>query len=223
MLDYNLPAAHFIMLDHYLPKQSPLQVIQLVECPAPPPRPIADVAARSDATSSSYDDDSNYYSSSTSSTDPDDDDEDCSSYCSSDLPSEEVDDCVVEDTQRCALAAESLPQTESMRMKRILAWREDFSSQMSDTLYDPSLSSPLKRKIALDDGDDDVASQSSKRSRRSQASDSQGDSRSSASSLCEHACPACDAMFETRHQLRQHGRDAASNEACCVAVDYAFE
>ncbi|KAF4593346.1 hypothetical protein EYR38_009060 [Pleurotus pulmonarius] len=125
-------------------------------------------------------------------------------------PPEEVDE-----PSAAAPCPSDAPDTYSIRMKRILAWREDFSSQMSATLYDPSLSSPLKRKMNIDD--DDLASQSSKRS-RSLHSDS-----SSSRSLGEHSCPACDASFDSRQSFRQHGRDSQANEACCVAVDYAFE
>jgi hypothetical protein len=45
----------------------------------------------------------------------------------------------------------------------------------------------------------------------------------SSSSLCMHSCPACDSFFDTPQSLRQHGLDAQANEACCVAVQYAFE
>ena len=81
------------------------------------------------------------------------------------------------------------------------------------------------------------ASHSSKRSRRSQGSSvDSGDSlmmmvdatsigitSPSSSSLCMHSCPACDSFFDTPQSLRQHGLDAQANEACCVAVQYAFE
>ncbi|TFK51955.1 hypothetical protein OE88DRAFT_1658683, partial [Heliocybe sulcata] len=38
-----------------------------------------------------------------------------------------------------------------------------------------------------------------------------------------HACPACDAAFETSQSLRRHGRGPRADEACRVAVEYDFE
>lgn len=66
-------------------------------------------------------------------------------------------------------------------------------------------------------------SHTSKRS-RSQASSISSHSISSAE-LNMHPCPACDASFPTLQDLRQHGQrgSAQSSEACCIAVEYAFE
>ncbi|KAJ8509501.1 hypothetical protein ONZ45_g8338 [Pleurotus djamor] len=186
---------HVYVADH---KPYAVQIIQLVEA-QPPPRTEV----------SSYPESSEYYSSSSSSSSLDDD-SDCESYCSSAPPSEEQ-----QESSAGSYYSDVSPDTYALRMKRIFAWREDFNSHMSSTLCDPSLSSPLKRKIDSDDCDE-LASQSSKRSRRSHSDASSG-------SLGEHSCPACDASFETKQSLRQHGRDAQANEACCVAVDYAFE
>ncbi|KAF5383804.1 hypothetical protein D9615_003817 [Tricholomella constricta] len=175
----------------YLRQQHTVQIIQLVEGPPPPPRKISSVS----------------YSSSSS----DSDDESAgSSYCSSDLPPEQSEE------QSTTLRSE-LPSETYSTTKRILAWRENFSSHLSATASEPSLSSALKRKINLEDCDD-VMSRSSKRS-RSQASQA----GASVVSLGMHSCPACDASFMTRQSLRQHGRDAKANEACSVAVEYAFE
>lgn len=85
-----------------------LQTIQLVEA-TPPPRFPA-----SPSSSCASDDDDN---------DDDDDDEEeesCESYCSS----EEADDC----DPRTYSA-----DTYASRMKRILAWRDNFSVQMMST------------------------------------------------------------------------------------------
>ncbi|KAF5362025.1 hypothetical protein D9756_002744 [Leucocoprinus leucothites] len=184
-----------------------VQIIQLVEGPPPPPRNIASAFAASS---------SSYVSSSTYSESWDDEQEEecegdeeeeevCESYCSSEA---------AEDLNYCDQRS-SATDTYSLRMKRILAWRENFSAQISATLSEPTLPSSLKRKLSLDD--DDIASQSSKRSRSSTTAPS------SVSSLGLHSCPACDASFDTEQSLRQHGNDAMANEACSVAVEYAFE
>ncbi|KAK2465486.1 hypothetical protein APHAL10511_002378 [Amanita phalloides] len=179
-----------------------LPIIQLVECSPPPPR--------SAPSSSSYLDDS----SDGSSPDDDEDDELCSSYCSSDLP---PDDPVLADPVPAAPGSVPSPDTYDLRMKRILAWRENFSAAMSSALSDSTLANSLKRKFHDGDDYDDTMSHSSKRSRTS-------DGSTSCSSLGEHSCPACDATFSTRQSLRQHGLDAAKeNEACSIAVEYAFE
>lgn len=70
-----------------------------------------------------------------------------------------------------------------------------------------------------------VASQMSHTSKRSRSQASSQGEGSSSSSLGAHSCPACDASFDSLLSLRQHGRDAlaGAKEACCVAVEYAFE
>ncbi|KAG6899699.1 hypothetical protein C0993_007859 [Termitomyces sp. T159_Od127] len=163
---------------------------------------------------SAVDNTSDCYSSSySSSVEGDDDNESaCSSYCSSDLPPEQSESQLDDPSDSLELSRETFSTT-----KRILAWREDFSAHMSATASEISLPSTLKRKINFEDGDDTM-SRSSKRS-RSQAS--QGDA--SVLSLGMHSCPACDTSFMTLQSLRQHGHDAKANEACCVAVEYAFE
>ncbi|KAK7033935.1 hypothetical protein VNI00_012560 [Paramarasmius palmivorus] len=189
-----------------------VQIIELVECPAPPRPSIInnDSDASSSYASSSY----------TSSEDEEDEEEvECSSYCSSeDELAGSPQPLYSESTTTYAY------DTYSIRMKRILSWRKNFDAQMGSTLSEPSLSSPLKRKLSThgEDSDDDVMSQTSKRSR---SHSSQGDSSSSSSSLGSLSCPACDAFFEDSQSLRQHGRDAlaGANEACFTAVDYAFE
>lgn len=104
-----------------------VQIIQLVECDAPPPRlgsPINDSSASSSS--------SNDYSSDDSESLEDDEESACSSYCSSDLPPEETD--AAESEHKQAYRAEASTETYSIRMKRILAWRENFSAQLSATL-----------------------------------------------------------------------------------------
>ncbi|KAF9482661.1 hypothetical protein BDN70DRAFT_904613 [Pholiota conissans] len=194
--------------------RQPHTVIELVEVAAPPPRRISSVINSSSAASSSY-------SSSSSSSSSFDDEEEmevdeeeeeesvCSSYCSSDDYAPEPQ----------AAQAFSLTSSDSgafaRRMKRILLWRENSEAPLSD--------SPLKRKLEEIEepaADDDNVSHCSKRS-RSQGSCMSTHSISSAE-LNMHPCPACDAFFPTLQSLRLHGQ-RGGNEACCVAVEYAFE
>ncbi|EAU89976.2 hypothetical protein CC1G_05892 [Coprinopsis cinerea okayama7 len=199
-----------------------LQIIQLTEEPAPPPRKISSYSSSMASSSSQSYWSSSAYTSSACSDDDDDedeDDEDCSSYCSSDLPPEDCDMAADDDSRPSSSVAS--PDTYSLRMKRILAWREDFYAQIGASLSETSLPS-LKRKLEVDQDEEDSISQSSKRSR----SDSSNYSRTSTSvtSLGMHSCPACDAFFDTQQSLRQHGLDAkADNEACSAAVEYEFE
>ncbi|KAF8074631.1 hypothetical protein FPV67DRAFT_589787 [Lyophyllum atratum] len=191
----------------YVRQQHTVQIIQLVEGPPPAPRNITSVINDSYASTSAY--------SSSCSSSSSDEESACSSYCSSDLPPEQTDSPLV-DQESGALQPELSTETYSTT-KRILAWRQNFSAHLSATASEVSLSSTLKRKISLEECHDTL-SRSSKRS-RSQAS--QG--CASVISLGAHSCPACDASFTTRQSLRQHGRHAKANEACCVAVEYAFE
>ncbi|PFH46471.1 hypothetical protein AMATHDRAFT_43577 [Amanita thiersii Skay4041] len=213
---------HTILLNHhnlhsYYKQPYPLQVIQLVEAPPPPSPRISSVVHSSSAPSSQYSDSIDDSDSSHIHHPEDDDEEVCSSYCSSDLPPEQL--------ESPSSRPESLPSSQlasdpsDWRMKRILAWRENFSAAMTASLSDTLLSGCLKRKFDHrqddDDDNDDTISHTSKRSRSDNAS---------ISSLGEHSCPACDATFPSRQSLRQHGLDTArSNEACSVAVEYAFE
>ncbi|KAF8159915.1 hypothetical protein B0H34DRAFT_797114 [Crassisporium funariophilum] len=193
--------------------RQPHTVIQLIEVSSPPPRRIASVINSSSAASSSYSS-----SSSSSSFDEEDQEQDeesvCSSYCSSDLSPEELD-------APSSVTTASSSDSFSLRMKRILLWREHSPHLTSD-------SSSLKRKLeeideVVVDNDDNV-SRTSKRSRSHGSTRSSSSDRSMISlEFGMHSCPACDAFFPTRQELRQHGRDAQTNEACCVAVEYAFE
>ncbi|PPQ69596.1 hypothetical protein CVT26_001584 [Gymnopilus dilepis] len=195
----------------------PHTVIQLVEVAPPPPRNLSSVIYSSSAASSSY------ASTSSSSYDEDDEmdedeDEDesvCSSYCSSDLPPDGE-----ESSSKPAVTY--WPQSDSLAglKKRILLWREHSEVPQLD-------SASLKRKLEeMDELEEDVSDNVSHTSKRSRSHGSSASSRSiSSEELNMHPCPACDAFFPTLQSLRQHGsRDAPeSNEACCVAVEYAFE
>jgi len=122
-VDAKLNATHL-----YCHQQHTVQIIQLVEGP-PPPRRILDTNSYYSSSSSDY-----------SSSEEEDDEEDCSSYCSSEEEAE------VQPPQphpkSISLDISSSSETYSIRMKRILAWRENFSAHMSATLsgmYDPLL------------------------------------------------------------------------------------
>ncbi|KAF9038209.1 hypothetical protein BJ165DRAFT_427225 [Panaeolus papilionaceus] len=195
----------------------PHTVIELVEVSPPPPRRISSVINSSSAGSSSY-------SSTSSSCDEEEEDEEeeeeesvCESYCSSD---DEMDVCDG-DASTSSTTSSGHSNAFSSTMKRILMWRE-----LSDAPLDAS---SHKRKLdeieefEVDDQDSN-SSHSSKRSRSQASSHSVSSARSIPSSeLQMHSCPACDAFFPTEQSLRQHGRDAQANEACSVAVEYAFE
>ncbi|EEB91267.1 hypothetical protein MPER_10403, partial [Moniliophthora perniciosa FA553] len=130
-----------------------VQIIELVECPAPPRRIINNDCSYA---STSYV--SSSYTSSASEDDEEAEEEvECSSYCSSEedlqaSPQPLYDEDTTTSTTTCAY------DTYSLRMKRILSWRKNFSAQMGSTLSEPSLSSPLKRKLSthVEDLDDDV-------------------------------------------------------------------
>lgn len=156
--DTKFPSSHI-----YRRQPHTVQIIQLVEGPPPSPRLIA-----SGSTPSSYD----YSTEDSQSSEGEDEDEESvsTSYCSSDLPPEQLKSPVC-NNESIAVRPELSSQTYSMPLKRILAWRENFSTQLSDTLSgmrgsfhvssfspnylpDHSFSSSLKRKI-LFEGDDD--------------------------------------------------------------------
>jgi hypothetical protein len=191
-----------------------VQIIQLVEC-TPPPRRI--ISPESLYASSSSAPTSSSSCSEEEEEEEEEDESECSSYCSSEEP--------VAGAEYSSPQSAPSADTYNIRMKRILAWREDFSSHLSSTLSDPSITSSLKRKISISaDYNNDAMSHSSKRSRSQLSSRGQG-TNSSRTSLGALSCPACDASFDTRQDLRQHGHDAraGAKEACFVAVDYAFE
>ena len=113
----------------------PHTVIQLIEVASPPPRRISSVIHSSSAASSSYT--SSLYISSSSSSfeqgqgeeeEEEEEEEESihSSYCSSDVPMDELD-------VRLSPRTASLPDTLSGRMKRILLWREQ-SPQLTSGL-----------------------------------------------------------------------------------------
>ncbi|KAK0457389.1 uncharacterized protein EV420DRAFT_524489 [Desarmillaria tabescens] len=183
-----------------------VQIIQLVEGPPPPRQAVTDDSYTS--SSSSYASTSDSEGSSLC----DDGDEESigSSYCSSD------------DYQEGASSRElSEPGHErnggpgAMRMKRILAWRANFSTNYRTAMADSSLSSPLKRKSdsALYNNEHTLP-HTSKRSRSSSRSEM---------STSAISCAACDSFFDTQQSLRRHGQAKGASEACSVAVQYAFE
>ncbi|KAH9939147.1 hypothetical protein B0H21DRAFT_757325 [Amylocystis lapponica] len=183
-----------------------LEIIQLIEVPAPPRAQRSSTKFSSSVASSSY------TSSSSSSTNPDSVEESAiSSYCSSD-----AEDCCV-----------SVPDdTYTTRLKRVLAWRENHAKATGLPL-DSSSSLPHapKRKSDSDDlhlGDDtDAASHTSKRSRRSEPARTR--TAWPQRRLSAHSCPACDAPFATPQSLQAHGQESPFSDACREAVEYGFE
>ncbi|KAF9525932.1 hypothetical protein CPB83DRAFT_896545 [Crepidotus variabilis] len=213
------------------------QVIQLEEVSPPPPRQISSVI---DSASSSYwTEDEDEDEESESAMDEGNDEESgeqeeevaCSSYCSS-------------EGEEATPTKAVLPRSDSFQrcMKRILSWRERAAPEKS-------VGSSCKRK--LPDYDESLTTytdsdcHTSKRSRSSSSTSSSTASFSSSfqsrlidaalaqrrfsntssitsAELEMHPCPACDAFFPTLTSLRAHG-SGTGNEACCVAVDYAFE
>lgn len=115
----------------YYRQQHTVQIIQLVEGPPPTPRHISSVINDSSASSTSSD----AYSSEYSESCPSQEDEEsvCSSYCSSDSPSEQPDLPHCEEGSSSS-KPESSSESYTLRMKRIMAWRENFSTHLSATL-----------------------------------------------------------------------------------------
>ncbi|KAJ3771863.1 hypothetical protein FB446DRAFT_80187 [Lentinula raphanica] len=201
----NLPQSHAVPVKfnatHLYYKPHAVQIIQLVEC-SPPPQTLSpdSFASSSSGASSSYCSD-------------EEEESECSSYCSSE-------EDIIEQNSPDWVHDQSSSDTYNLRMKRILAWREDFSSHLSTTMISDST---LKRKMPGSSNDDDDAL--TRMSKRSRSHSSRAEGRSNCSSLGALSCPACDASFDNRQDLKQHGYDArvGANEACIVAVDYAFE
>ncbi|KIY63180.1 hypothetical protein CYLTODRAFT_494114 [Cylindrobasidium torrendii FP15055 ss-10] len=160
-----------------------VQIIHLEEC-SPPSRPrnLATSCYTSSYSSSAY-------------TSSEDEESIGSSYCSSDNGAAVISDDDI---------------TDALRMKRIVSWREDFSSQFPSTTDVPS--TPL-----YDHGP--FIDRSS--ARRSMSSD--GFSDMTTSTLCALSCPACDTFFEDLASLQAHGQQEKASEACTAAVQYAFE
>ena len=111
----------------YFRQQHTVQIIQLVECPPPSPRRIGSVINGSAASSSQY-------SSEDSESSADEDEGSVgSSYCSSDLPLDQPQSTPCDDESTLLTPGPS-SQSYSLPLKRILAWREDFSTPLSTTL-----------------------------------------------------------------------------------------
>jgi len=107
---------------HFYFQQHTVQIIQLVEGQPPSPRRITSILSSS--TSGTPSSSSSPYSSSDADSSQSDDESDpiCSSYCSSDVPPHEPPS--EHDRYHVALPDE----TYSVRMKRIFAWRDHFST-----------------------------------------------------------------------------------------------
>ncbi|KAJ3485934.1 hypothetical protein NLI96_g4592 [Meripilus lineatus] len=192
----------------YLRQHRTIELIELIEVPAPPPRQQPSTITSSEASSSPYTE-----SCSSSEFDSEEDESAGSSYCSSDE----------ED-----MAQRDMPlydDTYRTRLNRVLAWRDGFSkSSAAPSGGDAHASlSHQKRKVDHDsmDLDDQEMSQSPKRSR----SIPPPEHRPSwpHRRLSAHSCSACDACFATRQSLRQHARDLEPSDPCRVAVEYGFE
>jgi len=181
----------------YCRQQHAVEIIQLVEVPAPSRR-FASSPIDSGSSSSCY-------SSESESEYPADDEgvSDGTSYCSSDTSEEMY--CEEEEISNS-------DETYDTRVTRVHAWRENFAKDMGLALSDTLPKNPTKRKTP---DDEETGSHSSKRSRSHHAD--------SAPALTTHICAACDTSFSTRQNLRQHGQAAQAHEACRVAVDYDFE
>lgn len=109
------------------PFPNALQIIQLDEAPAPPPR-----TTNNDDIASLYS--SSFCSSSDSDSQSEEDESICSSYCSSD--EDQSDDIECDDQ------SDDDSVSEFMRRERILGWRKTFSSALSDS-FSGELFSPL--------------------------------------------------------------------------------
>jgi len=188
------------------PASEKLEIIQLVEVPAPARRFASSPIDSSSIASSS----SSCYSSESESEYSSDDDEAesaGSSYCSSDS-SEQINSEEEEEVSKP-------DETYDTRATRVHAWRASFAKDTGIASSDILPIQHTKRKIADNiEIDEDDGSHSSKRSRPYHAR--------STSALTTHTCAACDASFSTRQILRQHG-EAQANEACRIAVEYDFE
>lgn len=125
LLDDKFPSPHF-----YVRQPHCVQIIQLVEADAPPPPKVSSVIDSSSWASSSYYS-SEYSESAASEEDEDDEDEACTSYCSSDASPEELEASTSEHSKSSSVESSD---TYSLRIKRILAWREDFYSQAQSAI-----------------------------------------------------------------------------------------
>ena len=117
----------------YYRQQHTVQIIELVECTAPPPRNIASVIHDSDYSSS--------YSSSDDNDDSDQEDEAATSYCSSDVPPEHSESPPIPSGEGESLPIELASDSYSST-KRILAWRENFASDFGTAFAGTSLTPP---------------------------------------------------------------------------------
>ncbi|KAI0796176.1 hypothetical protein C8Q75DRAFT_364943 [Abortiporus biennis] len=200
----------------YLRQPRTLEIIQLVEVDAPPRQQPSSFASSSVPSSSAYS-----ASSTSSDFDPDDEQQQSeeeesvvSSYCSSD------------EEEMVERKIGPYDDTYGTRINRILTWRENFAKAMGVAIPHNTASHAshllLKRKME-EDGDDDAVSLSSKRSRHSEPAEQPPKNYWAHRRLSSHSCPACDACFNTRQSLQQHGKESQLNDACRVAVEYGLE
>jgi len=198
----------------YLRQQRTVEIIQLVEVDAPPPpRRSPSTFTSSSEPSSSYSSNDSYGS---SEFDPEEEEVAATSYCSSD--EEEMEE------RKIAFYDDTFPT----RLNRVIAWRDGFAKAMGVSLSNHATSHAphllLKRKVEWE-LDEDAVSLSSKRSRQSAPSEHppQRQNAWAHRRLSAHSCPACDACFNTRQMLQQHGKESQLNDACRVAVEYGLE
>jgi hypothetical protein len=122
------------------PAHTPISVIQLDEVPAPP-RPLKAMTSSAGLSSSSW---SSSRSDDFSATESDDSDAPCTSYCSSaeDECAEDVDMDVAQTHYD-----DDEDDSFSLRMKRILAWREASAKAMGTAPPSKPLSPPLQPAV----------------------------------------------------------------------------
>jgi len=187
----------------YCRQQHAVEIIQLIEVPAPsrrfPSSPI-DSSSSSSCYSSESESESEYP--------PDEEAESIgSSYCSSDTP-EQMDSEEEE--------ISNPDETSDIRVTRVHTWRANFAKDMGLT-PDTLPMNPPKRKAPDEyEIDEETESQPSKRSSWSHPTHG-------VPALATHICAACDAFFPTRQNLQQHGQARQANDACRIAVEYNFE
>ncbi|KIY44976.1 hypothetical protein FISHEDRAFT_77007 [Fistulina hepatica ATCC 64428] len=181
------------------------QVIELVECPPPPPR----IATGNSVYSSSL-----YTSESESSVS--DDDEAVSSYCSSDTPVTPV-----ELVSSCSGGGgwpgskeQVFLNVKPSNLSRILLWRQQ-------SLLCSSEPTTVKPRVSQREGRSDGVESNARRMRSEGTCSDLGRGNDALTSV--FSCPACDVTFPDRESLRQHGEDTSTSPPCASAVQYALE
>jgi len=185
----------------YCRQQHAVEIIQLIEVPAPSRRfTSSPIDSRSSSSCYSSEPESEYTS--------DDEAEPVGpSYCSSDTP-EQMDSEEEE--------ISNSDKTYDIRVTRVHAWRANFAKDMGLAPDILPMSSTKRKAPDEYEIDEQTGSYSSKRL-------SWSHSAHNASSLTTHICAACDESFPTRQNLQQHGQATQANDACRIAVEYNFE